>query len=99
MNKAHHQSWLHTLLSSTLMLSVILLAACESGTVTNSPGPNTANGGKGCTKVGILLPETASSVRWETKDHPLLVQAVRAAIPNVQIDYNNADGNSDTQLG
>ncbi len=99
MNKAHHQSWLHTLLSGTLMLSVIFLAACESGTVTNSPGPNTANGGKGCTKVGILLPETASSVRWETKDHPLLVQAIKAAIPNVQIDYsNNAQGDSNLQL-
>lgn len=56
------------------------------------------NGGRGCTKVGILLPESVSSVRWETKDHPLLVQAISTAIPNVRIDYNNAQGNSATQI-
>jgi len=49
-------------------------------------------------KVGILLPETDSSARWETKDHPLLVQAVTAAIPGVHIDYNNAGGDSNKQL-
>src|SRR5258706_5528377 len=81
------------------ILSGLLLASCDSGNSTGGGGSRiSASGGKGCTKVGILLPETASSVRWETKDHPLLVQAVRAAIPNVQIDYNNANGNSDTQL-
>jgi ABC-type sugar transport system substrate-binding protein len=31
-------------------------------------------------------------------DHPLLVQAVKAAIPAVQIDYTNANGNTNTQL-
>jgi D-xylose transport system substrate-binding protein len=61
-------------------------------------GRPAGNGGKGCTKVGILLPEVSTSDRWETKDHPLLVQAIKAAIPGVQIDYNSAQGNSDTQL-
>src|SRR5205085_4942153 len=28
--------------------------------------------GRGCTKIGVLLPE-ATSARWESKDHPLLV--------------------------
>lgn len=81
------------------MLSV-LLASCDSGAggSGNAGSRSTSAGGKGCTKVGILLPDTASSVRWETKDHPLLVQAVKAAIPGVQIDYNNANGNSDAQL-
>ena len=87
------------LLIGILILSGLLLASCDSGNSTGGGGSRlSASGGKGCTKVGILLPETASSVRWETKDHPLLVQAIRAAIPNVQIDYNNANGNSDTQL-
>ncbi|HZR43935.1 MAG TPA: substrate-binding domain-containing protein [Ktedonobacteraceae bacterium] len=102
MKKAYHQNWLQILCCGVLILSAILLTSCESGTTTNNPSPatgNGGNGGKGCTKVGILLPETVSSVRWETKDHPLLVQAIKAAIPNVQIDYNNdAQGDSNLQL-
>jgi D-xylose transport system substrate-binding protein len=61
-------------------------------------GPIATNGGKGCTKVGILLPDTTSSTRWETKDRPLLEQVITAAISGVHIDYNNAEGNSATQL-
>jgi D-xylose transport system substrate-binding protein len=75
----------------------MLLTSCDSSPNSSGRGPDGA-GGKGCTRVGILLPDTTSSVRWETKDHPLLIQAVRAAIPNVQIDYNNAQGNTNTQL-
>lgn len=88
------------LLISVLVLVGLLFASCDSGTGNSGNGGSHsfAEGGKGCTKVGILLPDTTSSDRWETKDHPLLVQAVRAAIPGVQIDYSNAGGNSDTQL-
>ncbi|MFL5663847.1 MAG: sugar ABC transporter substrate-binding protein [Ktedonobacteraceae bacterium] len=88
------------ILIGVLVLSGLLFASCDSGTGNSGNGGShsSATGGKGCTKVGILLPETSSSDRWETKDHPLLVQAVKDAIPNVQIDYNNANGNSDTQL-
>jgi D-xylose transport system substrate-binding protein len=82
---------------SMLIVSGMILTSCDSGVNATTTGPQ-GQGGKGCTKVGILLPETTSSVRYETKDHPLLVKAVTAAIPNVHIDYNNAQGNSDTQL-
>lgn len=78
-----------SIVSGMLLLATILLAACETGMNASINLP-IADGGKGCTKVGILLPETTSSDRWETKDHPLLVQAVNAAIPGVQIDYTNA---------
>ncbi len=80
-----------------VILASILLVSCDSG-IGTGVGPPIASGGKGCTKVGILLPETNTSDRWETKDHPLLVQAVNAAIPNVQIDYSNAHDSSATQL-
>jgi D-xylose transport system substrate-binding protein len=86
-----------TLFMSMLVVSAMILTSCSSGTNSNVTGPQGA-GGRGCTKVGILLPETASSARWETKDHPLLVQAVTAAIPGVHIDYNNAQGSTVTQL-
>lgn len=87
----------HSILISATVLVCIILSACDSNGVMTGGHP-AGNGGKGCTKVGILLPEIASSDRWETKDHPLLVQAVKAAIPGVQIDYTNAQGNSDTQF-
>lgn len=91
----------HALLLSALILAALLLSSCESG-VTNtaqnsgSGGPK-ANGGKGCMKVGVLLPETTSA-RWETNDHPLLVKAIQTALPGVHVDYNNAQASSDTQL-
>jgi D-xylose transport system substrate-binding protein len=83
------------LLIGAFVLSAFLLASCDEST---GSGPYATNGGKGCTKVGVLLPETASSARWESKDHPLLVQAVQSAIPGVHIDYANAQGNSSLQL-
>lgn len=84
-------------LSFCTLLLALLLVAC-TGNSSATPAPNGVVNGKGCMRVGILLPDTSSSDRWESKDHPLLVQAVKQAIPGVQIDYNNAQGNSDTQL-
>ncbi len=87
-----------SLVCGILLLATLVFASCDSGINTGGGSLLMANGGKGCTKVGILLPETASSDRWETKDHPLLVQAIKAAIPGVQIDYNNAHDSAATQL-
>ncbi len=81
-----------TLLSLMAILS-IGLAACGS-TSSNAGG----NGGKGCMKVGILLPETSSSARWEADDHPDLVNDITSALPGVSIDYSNANGDNATQL-
>jgi D-xylose transport system substrate-binding protein len=80
-----------------LFTLILVLAGCgNSGGSSGSSSSSTA-GGKGCTKVGILLPETSSSPRWETYDHPLLVAAITQALPNVSIDYNNANGSSSVQ--
>ena len=87
---------MRSILFVAFVLSAVLLASCDTGT--GSTGPFATNGGKGCTRVGVLLPETNSSSRWESKDHPLLLQAVQAAIPGVHIDYNNAQGNSNLQI-
>ncbi|GAC1357272.1 MAG: substrate-binding domain-containing protein [Ktedonobacteraceae bacterium] len=91
-----------------LILICALLAACgsaNSGSSSSSGSSNsgsTANAtpGKGCKKVGILLPESASSDRWENKDKPLLEQAIKAALPAdaPAADYNNAQGDDTTQI-
>ncbi len=92
----HQVNRMRYILAVAFVLSVFLMTSCDSSP--GSAGPFVTNGGKGCTKVGVLLPETSSSARWESKDHPLLLQAVQAAIPGVHIDYNNAQGNSNLQL-
>jgi D-xylose transport system substrate-binding protein len=92
-----------------IVLISMLLAACGSsaGTGTGSSSGSSSsssaasgNNGKGCTKVGVLLPETASSARWDGVDRPLLEKGLASAIPNVtvNVDYNNAQGSASAQL-
>lgn len=95
---------LWSLLLGLTVLSMVF-AACGSATDTGSSGSgggtgNTANtNGKNCKQVGILLPESASSDRWESKDRPLLTQSIQAVLPSGgTVDYSNAQGSSDTQL-
>jgi D-xylose transport system substrate-binding protein len=98
MKLSGQRGWMSVLFTGALILSCVLLASCDTGNVNSMSSNFNGAGGRGCTRVGILLPETVSSVRWETEDHPLLVQAIKAVIPNVHIDYNNALGNSATQI-
>jgi D-xylose transport system substrate-binding protein len=53
--------------------------------------------GRGCKKIGVLLPETATSARWENKDRPLLQQLIPQQLSGATVDYNNAQGSADTQ--
>ena len=80
---------------------ILILAGCGNGggSPSSTPGSSSAsgNGGKGCKKVGVLLPETNSSPRWEAYDHPLLVKSIQDALPGVTVDYNNAGGSSSVQ--
>ncbi|HET9979714.1 MAG TPA: sugar ABC transporter substrate-binding protein [Ktedonobacterales bacterium] len=81
--------------ATTLLLGGVLatgmLAGCSGGSTTGATGP------KGCMKVGVLLPETDTSPRWESKDHPLLDAAIKKALPGVTTDFYNAANNKDTQ--
>ncbi len=92
-----------TVLISLVLLSLVM-AACGAGGGTPPPSsgaPSSAApvNGKGCTKVGILLPETASSARWEQQDHPLLVKDITAALGSGgSVDFANAEGNDATQV-
>jgi len=88
-----------TMMAGILVFS-LLLAACGSsntGTTGTTPTAGASVNGKGCTKIGVLLPETATSARWESKDHPLLVSDITKAVPGATVDYNNAQGSADTQ--
>ena len=52
---------------------------------------------QGCKNIGILLPETDTSTRWESYDRPLLEQEIKKALPDAQIQYANANNNADAQ--
>ncbi|HVG65404.1 MAG TPA: substrate-binding domain-containing protein [Actinomycetota bacterium] len=65
----------------------LILAACGGG----DDGGGTATGGTDKpAKVGVILPDTKSSARWENNDKPLLEAAFKAA--GVQYDIQNAQG-------
>ena len=94
MHRFHSLRWRTasvTLLGATILGGV--LVGCGAGSTTIAPG----SAAKGCTKVGVLLPESDTSARWESKDHPLLDAAIKQALPGAHIDYNNANNNADTQ--
>ncbi|MFJ6674021.1 sugar ABC transporter substrate-binding protein [Actinosynnema sp. NPDC091369] len=70
----------------------VAMTACGANTSGgNSPASDTnTNSGSGGAKVGVILPETASSARWEGFDKPLLKKALEAE--GLQADIQNAQG-------
>lgn len=88
-----------TLMTCSLLLALTLVA-CGSANNGNANGGSTASpsNGKDCKKIGVLLPETATSARWDNNDRPQLQQQIPAALPGATVDYNNAQGSADTQL-
>jgi D-xylose transport system substrate-binding protein len=86
-----------------LALFSVLFAACGSanngGSTTGSgSGSTTVTNGKNCKKVGVLLPETATSARWDGYDKPLLEKLIPQDLPGATVDYNNAQGSASTQM-
>ena len=83
----------------SLVVFALIMSACGAGGGTNPSAPAAPVNGKGCTKAGILLPETATSARWDGQDRPLLIKDLTTAVgPGGHVDYNNAQGSDATQL-
>ncbi len=78
-----------TLLTALLTTTVVGLAlsGCSS---TDSGG---GGGQSGSGKIGVILPDTKSSVRWESKDRPALEAAFKEA--GVEYTIQNAEGSAD----
>jgi D-xylose transport system substrate-binding protein len=71
----------------------LTLSACggtdaDTGTDTAGGGSSSAAAAGG--KVGVILPDAATSPRWEANDRPLLTSAFQAA--GVEADIQNANG-------
>lgn len=78
-----------------LAATALLLTACgsnDAGTGSSS-GSGSGGGGGGSestAKVGVILPDSKSSARWETADRKFLQEAFEAA--GVEYDIQNAQG-------
>jgi D-xylose transport system substrate-binding protein len=77
-----------------------LVAACgddDEDTASNGGGSTTeeSSGGGDAGKVAVLLPDSQSSVRWETVDRPFLQKAFEEA--GVEATIQNAEGDKATQ--
>jgi D-xylose transport system substrate-binding protein len=71
----------------------LTMAACGKAGGSSS---NSASSGDTKT-VGLLLPENASSVRYESFDKPLIEAKVKALCADCTVKYNNANGDAGTQ--
>src|SRR4051795_9976192 len=75
-----------------VLVMAFTVAACggddSSSSSKSSSSSSTSSKPKG--KVGVILPDTASSARWEGADRPFLTQAFKSA--GVDYDIQNANG-------
>ncbi len=86
----------HTALAGAAALS-LALAGCggNEGTTTGSgsgSSPGAGSGEQSKAKIGVILPDSASSARWETADRKFLKAAFDAA--GVESDIQNAEGDT-----
>jgi len=80
-------------LAAVGVLAFGALAACGSDSDGGSDG-DSGSGSKATGKVGVILPDSKSSVRWETQDRPNLEAAFKAA--GLESTIQNAEGSPDT---
>lgn len=82
----------HLLIAAAIgSAAVLMLSACGGDSDAGSSDGGSDGGGSGATgTVGVILPDAASSPRWENADRPALTEAFEAA--GVAADIQNAGG-------
>ena len=75
--------------------AALALGVAGCGGSDDSGSGSGSGGGKAPDKVAVLLPDTKSSVRWETADRPLLEAAFKQA--GVPVTIQNAEGDKSAQ--
>jgi D-xylose transport system substrate-binding protein len=73
----------------------LVVAGCGDDDSGSSSGGGGGGGGEEAGKVAVLLPDSKSSVRWETVDRPFLKEAFDAA--GIESEIQNAEGDKSTQ--
>lgn len=86
----------HNLVLVTLVGAALTLSACGSDDGGNSgsdDGGSSNGSSEAAGKIGVILPDTESSVRWESADRPALESAFDEA--GVEYDIQNAEGDAE----
>ncbi|MCU1683089.1 MAG: sugar transporter substrate-binding protein [Amycolatopsis sp.] len=86
-----------TLLAITATVSLVLTGCGANSSSSGGSGSSSSNtpaaaGGGANGKVGVILPETATSARWEGFDKPMLTAALQAQ--GFSVDIQNAQGDN-----
>src|SRR5687767_9550246 len=84
-------AWFVATVAAGCALAVAGCGDDDSGSGSGGGG----GGGEEPGKVAVLLPDSKSSVRWETVDRPFLKEAFEAA--GVEAEIQNAEGDKSTQ--
>jgi D-xylose transport system substrate-binding protein len=82
-------------LALAAVLSALAFGVAACGGDDDGGGDGGGGGGGKAEKVAVLLPDTKSSVRWETADKPLLAAAFKKA--GVPYEIQNAQGDKSAQ--
>ena len=85
-------SVLKRLAGGSVMVLIALSAAACGGDDASSTSSDGGGDGDGGTDVGVILPDTTTSPRWEANDRPSLEAAFKAA--DVSYDIQNAQGDA-----
>ena len=77
-------------MTGALALTVAACGSDDNSSSSGSSGTKSTATPEAKAKVGVILPDTQSSARWENADRPLLGEAFKAA--GVDSDIQNANG-------
>lgn len=83
-------------LTVCLLILTVFMAACGSANGNANTTTKKAPG-QGCKTIGVSLPETNTSYRWDNQDKPALINDIQAAVPGAKVLYNNAGGDAAVQ--
>jgi D-xylose transport system substrate-binding protein len=83
----------HSLMIVGALGVAMALTACGDDSDSGGSGTGSDDSGSSAGKVGVILPDTESSVRWEASDRP----ALEAAFKEAGVDYTiqNAEGDAE----
>lgn len=73
-------------------LGLLAAGAGVAGASTAPPADDGGSAPEGPARIGVILPDTQSSDRWETADRPFLAEAFESA--GVDYDIQNAEGDA-----
>jgi D-xylose transport system substrate-binding protein len=88
-----HKAW--QIAAVMAAAGALVFAGCGDDDEGGGGGAAGGDGGGETGRVAVLLPDSKSSVRWETVDRPFLQQAFEAA--GVEAEIQNAEGDKATQ--